>query len=199
MSPRLVLASTSESRRRILSAAGIAFETVSPHAEEEPTKRELIAGKTRVNKIATALAELKALSVSKTMPDVLVLGADQLLVCEGKFYDKPKDMVDAQRILRELRGHTHELVTAVILAKDSAILWRHVESASLTMRAFSDAFLDSYLKREGNAVLAPVGCYRIEGAGAQLFARVKGDFFAIQGLPLLPLLDALRAQGVTAK
>lgn len=199
MSPRLVLASTSESRRRILTAAGIAFEAAAPLADEEPAKRELIAGKAPANKIAMALAELKGLSVSKTMPDALVLGADQLLVCEGKFYDKPKDMADAKRILHELRGRTHELVTSVVLAKGAAILWRHVESASLTMRAFSDAFLDSYLKREGDAVLALVGCYRIEGAGAQLFTRIEGDFFAIQGLPLLPVLEALRMQGVIAR
>ncbi len=199
MSPRFVLASTSESRRRILKAAGIAFEAVSPSADEEPTKRELIASKASAKKIAMALAELKGLSVSKGALDALVLGADQLLVCEGKFYSKAGNTDDAKRILRELRGRTHELVTAIVLAKSDTIIWRHVESARLTMRAFSDAVLESYLSKEGNAVLDLVGCYRIEGPGAQLFSHVEGDFFAIQGLPLLPLLEALRVQSAIAR
>ena len=197
MSTRLVLASASESRRRILKAAGIAFEAMTPEVDEEALKRTLTAEAPA--KLAMALAENKALSIATHVTDAVVLGADQLLVCEGKLYAKARDKEEAKRILRELRGRKHELVTAAALAKDNAILWRQVETASLWMRDFSDAFLDSYLAKEGDAVLGLVGCYRIEGLGAQLFSRVEGDSFTIQGLPLFALMEALRTQGVIAR
>lgn len=192
MNAKLILASVSESRRRVLKEAAIPFEATVPQIDEEALKRTL-AGQLP-EKLAIALAEKKALSVGAR--DALVLGADQLLVCEGKIYSKARDVADAERILRELRGRKHQLVTAAALGKNGAIIWRHVETASLRMRDFSDAFLESYLAKQGDTVLGAVGCYRIEGEGAQLFARVEGDIFTIQGLPLFALMDALRRQGL---
>lgn len=193
MSARLVLASASESRRRMLKAAGITFDVVAPKADEAALKQSLAAE--TPEKLATALAENKALSISRSQAGALVLGADQLLVCEGRIYAKARDREEARQILTELRGHKHELVTAAALAKGSSVIWRHVETASLWMRDFSDAFLDAYLAQEADAVLDLVGCYRIEGRGAQLFSRVEGDSLTIQGLPLFAVMGALRAQG----
>lgn len=199
MSGPLILASGSESRRHMLEAARIVFETVISAVNEEETKAALIAKKTAPREIAAALAELKAMTVSKRRPDAIVLGADQLLVCDGTFYDKAKDLESAKRILRGLRRRKHELVTAAILIKGSAVLWQHVDTAQLWMRDFSDAFLDSYVASEGRALLTCVGCYHIEGPGAQLFSRIEGDHFTIQGLPLLLVLEALREAGVIAQ
>jgi septum formation protein len=199
MSGPLILASGSESRKRMLEAAGIVFETVIPAVNEEETKAALITKKAAPREIAAALAELKAMTVSKRRPDATVLGADQLLVCDGTFYDKAKDLESAKRILRDLRKRKHELVTVATLIKSSAVLWRHVDTAQLWMRDFSDAFLDAYVASEGRALLTCVGCYRIEGPGAQLFSRIKGDHFTIQGLPLLVVLAALREIGVITR
>lgn len=199
MSGRLILASGSESRRRMLEAAGLAFETVIPAVNEEVTKSVLVAKKVAPSEIAAALAELKAMSVSKKRPGALVLGADQLLVCDGTLYGKAKDVEAAKRILRNLRGRKHELLTAATLVKNSAILWRQVETAQLWMRDFSDAFLDAYVASEGKALFTCVGCYRVEGPGAQLFSRIEGDHFTIQGLPLLAVLEALRKAGAIAR
>jgi septum formation protein len=198
MTAPLILASGSASRKRLLAAAGLAFETVFPRVNEEEAKITLAAKQTPPREIAAALAELKAMQVSKERKDAFVLGADQLLVCEGVRYDKAADMESAKRVLRDLRGHKHELITAIVLVKNGAVLWRHVETASLWMRDFSDAFLDTYLAAEGKTILGAVGCYHLEGRGAQLFARIEGDVFAIQGLPLLATLEALRKHGVTA-
>lgn len=193
MSTRLILASVSESRRRMLKAVGIPFVAMAPDVDEEALKQQLIGQSP--DKLAIALAEKKALSI-RTKD--LVLGADQLLVCEGKIYSKARDQADAKRILAELRGRKHQLVTAAALAKDNTILWRHVETASLWMRDFSDAFLENYVTRQGSAVLESVGCYQIEGEGAQLFVRIEGDTFTIQGLPLVAVMEELRRQGVIA-
>jgi septum formation protein len=146
--------------------------------------------------VADALAELKALRVSSSDPDALVLGADQVLVCEGMVFSKAETMDTAREQLQRLRGRRHQLVTAAVLAKGAAPIWRHVDISTLWMRDVSDGFLESYLGTEGDALLGSVGCYRLEAMGSQLFERIEGDYFSILGLPLVPLLAALRQQGV---
>jgi septum formation protein len=149
--------------------------------------------------VADALAELKALQVSASHPGSLVLGADQILMCEGQLFSKSESVEAAAGQLRRLRGRPHQLVTAAVLARDRAVIWRHVDISTLWVREFSDAFLRAYLAAEGNAVLGSVGCYRLETMGVQLFERVEGDYFSILGLPLVPLLVALRQHGVIAQ
>ena len=143
-----------------------------------------------------ALAELKAQRVSQRHKDALVIGADQMLQCGGIWFDKPPDLDHARGHLNALRGRTHELLSAVCVVRDGEVLWRHLESAQLTMRPFSDAFIDEYLAAAGDAVCASVGAYQLEGRGAQLFSCIKGDYFTILGLPLLPLLGFLVNHGV---
>jgi septum formation protein len=144
---------------------------------------------------AEVLAECKALSVSKVHSGKLVIGSDQILVCEGRLFSKATDDAGAYATLRSLRGRAHELISSVVIAKEQDVIWRCTDAARLVMRDFSDVFLDEYLRAELPDVLGSVGCYRIEGRGAQLFARIEGDQFTIRGLPLIPLLAALRTQG----
>ncbi len=191
----VVLASTSAARARMLDAAGVAARIVAPQVEERPVKVKLAAGRARAETVAATLAELKAVAVSRDHPESLVIGADQVLDCDGKLFDKPGGADGAKRQLRELRGKRHRLVTAAAVATGGDVMWRHVATATLTMRVFSDAFLDAYLERAGKDILSSVGAYQIEGLGAQLFARLEGDYFVILGLPLLPLLDHLRLAG----
>jgi septum formation protein len=148
--------------------------------------------------LALALAQAKARAVALSQPGALVIGADQLLVCKGKIFDKPADMAEAAEHLRALAGHKHELVTAVCVLQGEAVLWSHVEAARLTVRPLSEAFIARYLAAEGEQILGCVGAYRLEGLGAQLFEHVDGDYFTILGLPLLPLLGFLRGCGVLA-
>jgi len=145
--------------------------------------------------IAASLAETKALKVSRTRPG-LVIGADQTLEFEGGLYDKAPDLAAARERLMALRGKPHQLHAAVVVAEDGEIVWRDLAVATLTMRSFSPAFLEHYLATEGEAALGSVGCYRLEGPGAQLFSAIEGDYFAILGLPLLGLLEFLRGRGV---
>jgi septum formation protein len=190
----LVLASGSESRRQILSAAGVPFEAVPPAVDEAAIKQARV-GETP-NEIALALAEAKARAVAERRPGTLVLGADQILVCEGRLFDKVESLDAARATLKALAGRKHELVTAAVLVQGSDMPWRHVETSHLWMRRLSDAFLDAYLVDESEDILSSVGCYRVEGVGAQLFEHIEGDQFSIRGLPLVPLLDALRRLGV---
>jgi septum formation protein len=191
----LILASGSAVRRRMLEAAGLVVETVPPQVDEEMAKATLRADGLKPRDQADALAELKALSVSRRRPG-FVIGADQMLAIEGETLDKPKDMAEARGHLLRLRGRSHELLCAAVVARDGAVIWRHVDTPRLFMRPFSDEFLTSYLKQAGEAVLQSVGAYQLEGLGAQLFERVDGDFFSVLGLPLLPLLAFLRAHGI---
>jgi septum formation protein len=179
----------------MLEAAGLTFEVDAPRVDEEAAKASLRAGGLRPRDQADALAELKALSVSRTRPD-FVIGADQMLALGGEVFDKPKDVDEARQHLSRLRGQTHELITAAVVAREGAIIWRHIDTPKLRMRAFSDAFLDDYMARAGEHVLRSVGAYQLEGLGAQLFERVEGDYFSVLGLPLLPLLAFLREHGI---
>lgn len=192
--PPVLLASTSVSRRQLLAAAGINFEAVAPDVDEAAAKRELATANGRT--LAVALADRKALAVSATRPGAVVVGGDQTLCCGDRLFDKP-DGVDAARAqLCALRGRVHELQSAVSVARDGVVAWRHIASARLAMRPFSDDFLERYVTLSGDTLTTSVGAYRLEGPGAQLFERVDGDYFTILGLPLLPLLDWLRQTGV---
>jgi septum formation protein len=192
----VLLASESEARAAMLRAAGLEVEVQPARIDEAALKEALLAEEAAPRDIADALAELKAKRVSGRAPGRLVLGADQVLVADGALHDKPRDRAEAAKQLRALRGRTHQLLSAAVIARDGAAIWRHVGTARLAMRPFTDRFLEEYLDREGEAVCASVGAYRLEGLGAQLFARVEGDYFSILGLPLLEVLEFLRAQGV---
>lgn len=185
----LTLASKSRVRADILSGAGLAFDMHPSGVDEDVLKAEHGGDPPA---LAIALAEAKAKAVS--VPG-LIIGADQLLHCDGKLYDKPRDMDEARANLQVFRGKTHQLIGGAVLVEDGETLWAHHQSVSLTMRDFSDAFLDLYLAEAGAAILASVGCYQLEGLGAHLFSHIDGDYFATLGLPLLPLLDGLRAHG----
>ena len=194
--PALILASASASRAALLRNAGLTVEAIPAGVDEESVRQSMRHEGGSAADAARMLAELKARRVARTRGEALVVGADQMLECDGDWYEKPETLADARRQLQQLRGRTHTLVTAAVVARNDAIIWSHIESATLAMRPFSDAFLESYLDRAGAEVLETVGCYRLEGAGAQLFSRVDGDFFTILGLPLLPLLDFLRGHGI---
>ncbi len=192
----LVLASGSRARARLLAGAGVTFDTEVAAVDEDVVKASLTAERFPLERIAGTLAELKAVRVSQRRPGALVVGADQLLVFEHEIVSKCASVDEARALLQLLRGRTHVLVTASVLARDGTVIWRHVARAGMTMRAFSDAFLEDYLNRAGAALQECVGCYQLEGLGAQLFDRIEGEYFSILGLPLLPLLSVLREHGV---
>lgn len=193
--PLVILASKSSARRAVLEGAGVPFEAAVAGVDEDAVKTELLARGATPRAVAEALAERKALRISKARPG-LVIGADQTLELDGGLYDKVETLAAARERLQLLRGRPHALHSAVVVAKDGAVIWRETVSATLSMRDFSDSFLDAYLAREGQAALGSVGCYRLEGVGAQLFARIEGDYFTILGLPLLGLLALLRQHEV---
>jgi|TARA_B110000438_G_scaffold218355_1_gene211196 septum formation protein len=191
----IILASASSSRANLLRNACIPFETRAPNIDEEPIKASLKQTGAAAIEAAEALAELKAITVSKTMPHALVIGADQILDLEGQWFDKPVDIKQAREHLLSLRGRTHYLATAVVIAFGGVRVWHAHDCPELTMRSFSDAFIDQYLATAGDAILSSVGAYHLEGLGAQLFDKIDGSFFSILGLPLLPVMDFLRGRG----
>lgn len=195
---KVVLASQSSSRTALLAGAGVTFDKASSGVDESAVKAGLLAEGATPRDIADALAELKAVKVSRARPGALVIGADQTLDLDGVLYDKAESLAEARRRLETLRGHRHKLHAAVVVALDGAPIWRTLESPALTMRPFTDAFLDGYMARNSEAALSSVGCYWLEGEGAQLFEKIEGDYFAILGLPLLGLLDLLRRYEVLA-
>lgn len=193
----LVLGSASRFRRQMLEAAGLKFTTMAPAFDEAQARARLAREIPTITpgQVALFLAEAKAVEVSARSRDALVIGADQVLDFAGEVFGKPPDPSAARAQLAALRGRTHTLETAVVLATGGVKVWAHLDAARLTMRDFSDAFLDRYLAAAGDAVTETVGGYALEGLGAQLFSRVTGDYFTIIGLPLLPLLDELRRRG----
>ena len=195
---RLVLASESAARQRLLAAAGVEFTAEPAGIDEAALKRSCRERGESAAQCALALAGAKAARVAERHQDAVVIGADQILECEKSWFDKPHDLADARAQLVRLRGREHELVTAAVVMARADILWRHIATARLVMRRFSDAFLERYLAAMGERVLRTVGGYELEGLGAQLFEGVDGDYFAILGLPLLPLLAYLRERGALA-
>lgn len=195
----LILASQSSSRRAMLEAAGVPFTAVAAGVDEEAVKASLMADGLDGRGLADALAELKAVKISRRHPEALVLGCDSTVqAADGALLDKAESRDEARAQLVSLAGTTHRLTSAAVVAQGGQPIWRHVDVAKLTMRPFSDAFLDTYLEAEWPAIGGCVGGYRIEGLGAQLFARIEGSQFTIMGLPLLPLLDWLRHRGLIA-
>ncbi|MBL8659889.1 MAG: Maf family protein [Rhodospirillales bacterium] len=197
-SPRLVLASASRTRQRLLSDAGLAYDAAPADVDEAAVRIAMRAASRSAEEVATALAEAKAAAVAGVHPDALVVGADQMLECDGQWFEKPADLAEAERNLRILRGRRHRLVSAVAVALEGRCAWTHVDVAVMSMRAFSDDVLADYLDRAGAAALDTVAGYRFEGPGIQLFDAVEGDMFTILGLPLLPLLACLRRCGAVA-
>lgn len=193
----LLLASQSASRKAMLAAAGVPFSAEPAGVDEESIKQAMVGEGADARRLADALAEIKAIKVSRRHPTALVLGCDSTVAAaDGTLIDKAATREESAAQLRMLAGSTHKLISAAVVAQGGVPIWRYVDTAKLTMRDFSDAFLESYLDAEWPAIGGCVGGYRLEGLGVQLFSRIDGDHFTILGLPLLPLLDWLRVRGV---
>jgi septum formation protein len=194
---RLILASQSAARRAVLEAAGLEFEAIAPMVDEESAKKALRTDGISPRNLADALAELKALKLSRRFPADLVLGCDQTLsLDDGTMFDKPESSAMLKAQLASLSDKTHNLWSAAVLAQGGMPIWRRIERCKMTIRLLSEAFIDEYITAEGDALFGCVGGYRIEGRGVQLFSHIEGSHFGILGLPLLPLLDILRTRGV---
>jgi septum formation protein len=198
MTPRVILASGSASRRAVLAAAGVTAEAVAPNVDEESFRTAMRADGVKVRDQAMRLAELKAVRVSQSR-EGLVIGGDQMLALGDEAFDKPRDLADAKNHLVRLSGKTHTLETAIVVCEGGIPVWRHLARPKLTMRPLSPDFIESYVETCGEKLLATVGAYQLEGLGAQLFTRIEGDYFSVLGLPLLPLLDYLRVRKVLAQ
>ena len=194
MSGSLVLASGSAARRAMLADAGLAFTVRNSDVDEDALKTPGVDPAA----LARRLAEAKALAVSASVPGAWVIGGDQTLAFDGGLISKARSLDEARQRLSQMRGRSHTLHSGAALVRDGAVVWSGVETATMVMRDISDSFLDTYLATEGEALLACVGAYRLEGLGAQLFDRVEGDYFTVLGLPLWSLLAALRRAGAIA-
>lgn len=191
----LVLASQSASRREMLEQAGLSIEAVPARVDEGAIRDALLAEQASPRDIADALAETKARKVAGRMPERLVLGCDQVLAYKGMIFEKPPTLQAARDQLRVLRGGTHQLLSAAVLYERGEPVWRHVGVARLTMRQFSDEYLESYLGRNWPDIAGSVGGYMLEREGVRLFAQVQGDYFTILGLPLLEFLNYMTLRG----
>ncbi|MBL6935101.1 MAG: Maf family protein [Alphaproteobacteria bacterium] len=202
----VILASASETRRKMLERTGLVFEIAAATLDEEKLKQKLTASGVGGEDFPLALAEAKAREVAENHPESLVpgplvpgplvIGADQILECEGQRFDKPQDLAEARRQLETLNGKTHSLTSAVCVLDGDRVAWSHSDRAFLTMRSLSANSIDSYLQTLGEKNLRAAGLYQLEGLGSRLFLSVEGDFFTILGLPLFSLLEFLRSQGL---
>jgi septum formation protein len=194
----VVLASKSPSRQAVLRAAGVVFEAVGSGVDEDAAKVGYSSEGLGPREVAERLALAKASAVSATRPEAIVIGADQTLDLDGVMFDKVETLDLGRKRLQQLRGKTHLLHSAIVAVQGGAAVWRHVESPRLSMREVSDAFIDAYLAKHGEALLSSVGIYQLENDGVQFFDAIEGDYFAILGLPLTPLLNLLRERGALA-
>ena len=195
----IILASTSAARIEMLTKAQVPFTSSPARIDEDTVKQSLLAENAAPRDIADALAELKALRISAKHPAALVIGSDQVADLAGTLLSKPSDMAAAEAQLRLLRGKTHDLFSAVVIAQNGRPLWRHIGRARLTMRPFSDRFLSDYLNQIGDEALHTVGSYKIEQSGVTLFSRIEGDHFTILGMPLIEVLNHLMQIGAIPK
>lgn len=194
--PPLILASSSKVRARLLEAAGLAFTVQSPGLDEHVMRQAISStGSLSPQDVAEVLARAKAEAVSGLMREPFVIGADQVLALADKILNKPDNMEQARAELLDLSGKSHVLHSAVALARNGTTVWAHSETSTLRMRELTPQFIGRYLAAAGQEVLSSVGAYQLEGLGIQLFEQIDGDYFSILGLPLLPLLDALRREG----
>lgn len=191
----LILASASPARAAMLRAAGLEFSIHPAAIDEVSLQKKMRDTLVPAEVIATTLAQAKALSVTHQNPDAFVIGADQILYCQGRVFSKATTPDDAAVNFRLLRGRTHELISAVCVSHRNKVVWSHVERAKLTLRNLDDAAIDSYCARAGDVLTTTVGGYALEGLGSWLFERIDGDFFTVLGMPLLPLQHFLRAHG----
>ncbi|KPF42892.1 Maf-like protein [Rhizobium sp. AAP43] len=196
MTVSLVLASGSAARRMLLINAGLQFAVEGAQINEREVEEALPPTQRGPEDVALHLAIAKARDVSERHPDAIVIGCDQTMSLGERIFHKAKDVSEAREILLSLRAAAHHLNSAVCLVRNDEVLWSHVGVASMHVRAFSEQFLDAYLDQAGDKILSSVGCYQLEGEGVQLFDKIEGDYFTVLGLPLLPLLDALRKLGV---
>ncbi|WP_114967011.1 Maf family protein [Alkalilacustris brevis] len=191
MSARLVLASSSRTRADMLTRAGLEFSARPARIDEENLRAALLEEGANARSLADVLAEQKACKVSARCAGALVIGSDQILEADGRILNKPESREAAQAQLEALRGGTHSLISAVVLARDGRPVWRSMDEAHLTMRDFSDSYLQDYLARNWPGLRDSVGGYKIEEEGPRLFSRIEGSYFTILGLPLLDLLNQL--------
>ncbi|PIB26567.1 Maf/YceF/YhdE family protein [Amylibacter kogurei] len=196
MKHNVILASGSKTRADLLRSAGVVCDVIPAKIDEAAIKASLLAEGAKPNDIVDALAEYKALRVVGKNPSGLVIGSDQILVCEKQIYDKANTMDGARDKLLALRGKPHQLLSAAVIFENGKPVWRTIGRAQLFMRDFSDEFLDGYLERGGTDLLQSVGCYFLESEGVQLFSRIQGDYFTVLGFPLLEVVDFLRTRGV---
>ena len=192
----LILASGSAIRAEMLRNAGVEFSGIPAEVDETAIKTEMLKQGASAGDIALALSDEKARVVSVANPKNLVLGADQVLVCEGRLFDKPRDISEAAEHLRLLRGKPHQLLSAATVYENGHCIWKTVGDVHLVMRSFTDRFLENYIEQQGTELLSTVGAYKIEGVGAQLFSKIEGDYFSILGLPLLEFLEFLRTRDI---
>jgi septum formation protein len=195
MPDRIILASTSQIRSKLLDGAGVSHDVVASRIDEDSVKKALEAEDAPPRDIADTLAEMKARKIAEKGQGGLVIGCDQVLSLKGEVLSKPKTIEDARGQLNALRGETHQLLSAAVIYEDLKPVWRHVGVARLSMRDFSDDYCDDYLARNWDSIRWAVGGYKIEEEGIRLFRMVQGDTFTIQGLPLLELLSYLTLRG----
>ena len=193
---RLILASSSKARQQMLQNAGIECEAVASMIDEDGYKQAMKSEGASAMEAAETLAEMKALRMYRQRPEAIVIAADQMLECNGVWFDKPVDRDQTRAQLRALRGKRHQLVSAAVVYKEGSRIWGKIDTAHLTMRNFSDEWLEWYLDQAGEDIFHCVGGYQLGGLGAQLFTEVKGDYFTVLGMPLLPLIGFLRDHGV---
>ncbi|UKV14494.1 Maf family protein [Thalassospiraceae bacterium SW-3-3] len=193
---RLILASSSKARHSMLTNAGVDCEAIASMIDEDGYKQSMKAEGASAAEAAETLAEMKALRMYRQQPDGIVIAADQMLECNGIWFDKPRDCDNTRAQLRALRGKTHQLVSAAVIYKEGSRIWGTIDTAHLTVRNFTDEWLEDYLDTAGEEIYNCVGGYQLEGIGAQLFTEVRGDYFTVLGLPLLPVIGFLRDHGI---